>query len=64
MTKQFRGYLRGTQVAKIFTVQVSNMSFFGRFFTLNVIYVITIIWWFIALIYFILKPIEKINVGN
>ena len=32
MNVLFRGYLRGTQIAKIMQVQVRNMYFFGWFY--------------------------------
>ena len=64
MTMMFRGYLRGTQVAKIFTVQVSNMYFFGRLFKSSFFTTFLLVWWFIAFIYFVLKPVEKIDLGN
>lgn len=40
------------------------MYFFGPIFASEVFYVMIVVWWFIALIYLILKPIEKINLGN
>ena len=64
MTLMFRGYLRGTQVAKIFTVQVSNMYFFGRLFNSSLFTTFLLVWWFIAFIYFVLKPVEKVDLGN
>ena len=59
----FRGYLRGTEVAKIYNVQVRNMMFFGWFFKENWFIIWTLVWWFIALIYLILMPTEKIYLG-
>lgn len=59
----FRGYLRGTQSAKIFQVQVRNMYIFSWFYEKNFFIIWMLVWWFIALIYLILKPVEKINLG-
>jgi len=63
MNVMFRGYLRGTQSAKIFEVQIRNMYFFSWFFTSNFFVIWVLVWWWIALIYLILKPVEKINLG-
>ena len=63
MNFMFRGYLRGTESAKIFEVQVRNMYFFGWFFQSNFFIVWTMVWWGISLIYLILKPLDKINLG-
>jgi len=60
----FRGYLRGTQSAKIFEVQIRNMKFFGWFFRENFFIIFMLVWWFVAAIYLILKPVEKINTGQ
>jgi len=60
----FRGFLRGTQSAKIFQVQVRNMYFFNWFFRENFFVIFLLVWWWIALVYLILKPVEKINVGD
>ena len=64
MNEEFRGYLRGTQTAKIYQVQVFNMQFFGWFFQRNFFVVWTITWWYISLVYFILKPYEKIQLDG
>ena len=64
MTVLFRGYLRGTATAKIFSVQVLNMYGINWFFRSNFFVIWLLIWWFIALIYLILKPVEKINLGE
>ena len=60
----FKAYLAGTHIARIFNVLVSNMMFFGwmirKKFWIN--FMISL--WFVFLIYFILKPYEKINLGN
>ena len=63
MSFMFRGYLRGTQVAKIFDVQVNNMYFFSWFFQQKFFVVWTMCWWGIALFYLILKPVDKIYLG-
>jgi hypothetical protein len=39
------------------------MRFFGALFTSGVLEIWIISWWFIALVYLILKPIEKIDTG-
>lgn len=64
MNVLFRGYLRGTQVAKLFEVQIRNMQFFRWFYQNNFFVLWIIIWWFITLIYLVLKPTEKINLGS
>ena len=40
------------------------MMFFGWFFQQNFFVIWVTVWWFIALIYFILKPTEKIYIGD
>ena len=40
------------------------MYFFSYFYKNNVFIIFAIIWWFISLIYLILKPIEKMNLGS
>ena len=64
MNVLFRGYLRGTMSAKIFEVQVRNMYFFSWFFQNNVFVIWLIVWWFIAFIYLMLRPTEKIYLGS
>ena len=64
MNVLFRGYLRGTQSAKIFEVQIRNMKFFNWFYRENFFIIFVLVWWWVALIYLILKPIEKINTGS
>ena len=59
----FRGYLRGTSSAKLFNVQVRNMYFFNWFFRGNFFVIWMIVWWFIAGIYLILRPMEKMQLG-
>jgi hypothetical protein len=62
-TQAFDGYFVGTSAAKIWNVQVRYMQFYSWVFTRNFFIVWAIVWWFIAFIYFCLKPIEKINLG-
>ena len=40
------------------------MYFFKWFFRGNVFVIWVLVWWWIALIYLILKPVEKINLGS
>ena len=60
----FRGYLRGTDAAKIYEVHVRNMQGLTWFFDKNFFIVWAGVWWFIAFIYFCLKPYEKIDLGS
>ena len=64
MVDLFRGYLRTTEIALMFEVQVKHMYLFRWFWERNFFIVWIVVWWFISLIYFILKPIEKIDLGN
>lgn len=60
----FKYYLVGTNIARIFNVLVRNMMFFGWFLNKNFWVIFMIVWWFISFVYFLLKPFEKINLGN
>ena len=64
MINLFRGYFRTTEIALMFEVQINHMWLFKWFWEKNFFIVWMIVWWFIALIYFILKPVEKIDLGN
>lgn len=64
LIQSFRYYLVGTQASLIFNVQVRHMMFFGWLFERNFFVLWMIVWWWIALIYFILKPEEKIYLGE
>lgn len=64
MTMLFKSYLAGTHIARIFSVLVKNMMFFGWMMDKNFWITLMICWWFISFIYFLLKPFEKINLGN
>ena len=64
MTMLFKSYLVGTHIARIFSVLVNNMLFFGWMMKKNFWTTFMISMYFISLIYFILKPFEKINLGN
>lgn len=64
MTLLFKHYLVGTHIARIFNVLGGNMMFFGWMINHNFWVVFMITWWFISFIYFLLKPFEKINLGN
>jgi len=55
----FRGYLRGTDAAKIFEVHVRYMQGLAWFWDKNFFIIWAVVWWFIAFIYFCLKPQEK-----
>ena len=59
-TKLFRGYLRGTDAAKIYLVHVRHMEGMAWVWEKNFFIVWAAVWWFIAFIYFCLKPQEKI----
>ena len=59
----FRNYLRGTNIAKIYEVQVKYLIGIGWFFQYNFFVVWTIVWWFLVFIYFVLKPYEKVYLG-
>ena len=60
----FKYYLTGTHIARIFNVMVGNMKFFGWMVNANFWVIFLIVWWFISFVYFLLKPFEKINLGN
>jgi len=60
----FKYYLVGTNISRIFNVLIFNMEFFGWMINSNFWVDFMIAWWFVGLIYFILKPFEKINLGN
>ena len=64
MCMLFKTYLAGTHIARIFNVLVKNMLFFGwminKYFWINFM----LAFWFLFVIYFILKPFEKINLGS
>lgn len=64
MCLMFKYYLVGTNIARIFNVLVWNMEFFGWFLQKNFWIIFMIVWWFISFVYFLLKPFEKINLGN
>ena len=64
MVIMFKSYLRGTQIAKIFEVQVRHMYFFWWTTDRNFFVIFAIVWWHIFLFYFILKPYEKMNLGR
>ena len=40
------------------------MYFFNQIFQSGLLYIFVIAWWFISLLYFILKPYEKIDIGS
>ncbi len=74
MTDMFKDYIRQTSISMIFSVQIKNMKFYQYFLRYNVfIYMLTVRvkvfnqlqgWIFLSLVYFILKPVERINVGE
>ena len=43
---------------------VQHMTFFGWMLNQNFWEIFMIVWWFVSFVYFILKPFEKINLGN
>jgi hypothetical protein len=57
----FRQFFTGTQAAILFQVITKNQMFYGWAFRRQVFNTATIVWVFIAIIYFALKPREKIN---
>lgn len=63
MAQAFSGYVVGTSASKIWNVQVRYMQGYSWVFTHNFFITWSIVWWFIAFVYFCLKPIEKINLG-
>ena len=63
MVELFRGYLRSTEITLMF-VNIRHMVLFRWFWEKNFFIIWMIVWYFISLIYFILKPYEKIEVGN
>ena len=64
MVELFRGYMRNTEIALMFQVNIKHVWMFRWFWERNFFIVWMIVWYFISLIYFILKPYEKIEVGN
>eukprot|EP00347_Sterkiella_histriomuscorum_P021703 403333058 len=64
LTDMFKDYVRQTSISMIFSVQIKNMYFYQYFLRYNVFIYILTAWIFISLIYFILKPVERINVGQ
>lgn len=64
MALMFRYFLVGTNIARIFNVLVQNMTFFGWMLNQNFWEIFMVVWWFVSFVYFILKPFEKINLGN
>lgn len=63
MVELFRGYMRSTEITLMF-VNIRHMVLFSWFWEKNFFIIWMIVWYFISLIYFILKPYEKIEVGN
>ena len=64
MTDLFKEYIRQTSISMIFSVQIKNMYFYQWFLRYNVfIYLITI-WVCVCAIYFVLKPAERVNIGQ
>jgi LMBR1 domain-containing protein 1 len=60
-TQLFRGYIRGTDAAKIYLVHVRHMDGMGWVWEKNFFIVWAAVWWFVSFIYFCLKPQEKIQ---
>ncbi len=56
----FRTYARFTDVMLIFEVQVKYMRFFHFFWVYDIFVYCFIVWMFVSLAYFILRPVEKI----
>ena len=63
LCQAFDCYIAGTAAAKIWNVQVRYMQIWSWLYTHNFFIVWMIVWWFIAFIYFCLKPVEKIDLG-
>jgi LMBR1 domain-containing protein 1 len=63
MTDMFKEYIRQTSISMIFSVQIKNMYFYAWFLRYGVFTYILVGWIFISLVYFILKPAEKLNLG-
>ena len=59
----FRAFMRGTQAAIFFQVIAKNQQFYGWAFQRYAFNTTTVVWIFVALLYFIMKPREKINDG-
>lgn len=59
----YADWIAGTAAARIFNVQINNLKIWNWFFSRNFFTVWIIVWWFIAFIYFCLRPYEKINLG-
>jgi hypothetical protein len=58
----FSEYARKTDISLIFEVQVTHMRFYTYFLKYNIfIYILTAMI-FISMLYFILRPVEKMNV--
>ena len=64
MCDMFKDYIRQTSISMIFSVQIKNMYFFQWFLRYNIFIYILTAWIFISLIYFILKPAERIQIGQ
>ena len=58
------GYITGTSCAKIWNVQIKHIMIWSWFWNHSFFTVWIIVWWFIAFIYFALKPYEKIDLGD
>jgi hypothetical protein len=52
----FRGFMQGTDIAKIYEVQVRHMLGLSYLWTENFFIIWLVVWWFIALVYLLLKP--------
>lgn len=59
----FEGYIVGTSAALIWNVQVRYMNYITWVWTHNFFIIWAIVWWFVAFIYFCLKPVEKMELG-
>jgi LMBR1 domain-containing protein 1 len=64
MTNAFRSYTRFTDISIIFEVHVRHMWLFSWFWTGYIFSYIFIVWFFISLTYFTLKPLEMIRLGD
>ena len=64
MVDLFRGYMRSSSITLMYVVNIRHLWMFKWFWERNFFIVWMIVWYFISLIYFILKPVEKIEVGN
>jgi len=64
MVQCFAPFMVDTVAAKIWLVQIYNIELFGWLFQKNVFIYATVVWYFIALAYFCIRPAEKLYLGG